>query len=301
MEVADDDLERGAAFGLGLKNLLLGFGEGFQHRGAVVYLFQGGHQPGIFRSRTHRCPQCVRIHAKFRKRGDPEETGTVGRKYGGSEGGDDVANFGSIENVHVFYRERYIALRQFFNQVIAIQVVSVENGEIVPVAPRVVFLAANIAGQVGRLQLPVAPDHDFDGLGRKMTFLLCRFFLPCRLQRLPLVVEALALPRVKKRGVLVNHAERAAKDRYSRSPVFVQHDELGPWEMAREETKGRARCPSKAVDRLIGVSDGKNVLFGAGEQLENFDLSKVSVLEFIDQDKAGASLFPRAEVRVALQ
>ncbi len=54
-----------------------------------------------------------------------------------------------------------------------------------------------------------------------------------------------------------------------------------------KECERRARRSPKTVNRLIGISDGKNVLFFASELFDNFDLGKVYVLEFVRENKAG--------------
>ncbi len=56
-----------------------------------------------------------------------------------------------------------------------------------------------------------------------------------------------------------------------------------------EQRERLARSPAELIDRLIRIAHGKDVRFWSGEYGENFDLGKVRVLKFIDQNEAGAA------------
>ncbi len=59
--------------------------------------------------------------------------------------------------------------------------------------------------------------------------------------------------------------------------------------MLREQSERFARRPAKQVDRLVGVADNEEVRFLARQQRQNFDLRKVGILKFIDQQEASAA------------
>ena len=68
-----------------------------------------------------------------------------------------------------------------------------------------------------------------------------------------------------------------------------------------EQTEGFARSAAKLVDRLIRIAHRKNVCVRSGEQGKNFDLGKISVLEFIHQQKASAEPLLFKQHRIVLQ
>ena len=55
-----------------------------------------------------------------------------------------------------------------------------------------------------------------------------------------------------------------------------------------EQFESSTRGSAKSVNGLVGISDGEDVPFAAGEPGKNLDLGEIGVLEFVDQDEPGA-------------
>src|SRR5437660_9337087 len=81
---------------------------------------------------------------------------------------------------------------------------------------------------------------------------------------------------------------RAFEDRSCRAAVFVQDGQRGIGELSLKQFERAAGGTAEAIDSLIGVADRENILGSAGQLLQNFDLGKIGVLEFVNKNEFGA-------------
>ena len=70
--------------------------------------------------------------------------------------------------------------------------------------------------------------------------------------------------------------------------------------LLKESECGTGRA-TEAIDGLVRVSHGKDVAFFSRQFLENLDLSKIDVLEFVRQDEAGAPALDRKQFGILLE
>ena len=94
--------------------------------------------------------------------------------------------------------------------------------------------------------------------------------------------------RGEYRRILVDQGEGAAEDGSGRTAVLFEDYPFGAGKVTIEKLEGRAGCPAKAVDGLVGITDGEDVATGSGKAGENLNLGEVGVLKFVGEDEAGA-------------
>ena len=59
--------------------------------------------------------------------------------------------------------------------------------------------------------------------------------------------------------------------------------------MPAKEMKRRARCAAKTVDRLVRISDRKDISVVPCQRRQNLDLREVGILKFINQNETGTA------------
>src|SRR6266404_309139 len=105
----------------------------------------------------------------------------------------------------------------------------------------------------------------------------------------------------KYRRIPVDQGKRTSENRRGGPAILLQHDPFGVGEVTIEELEGGARCATKAIDRLVGVSNGEDVALSTGEAGENLNLGEVSVLKFVGENEAGAGPRLGQNILVAVQ
>src|SRR6266567_4572499 len=90
------------------------------------------------------------------------------------------------------------------------------------------------------------------------------------------------------RGIPVDQSKCTAENRRGGPAVLFQHDPSGVGEVAIEELEGCAGCATKAVNRLVGISDSEDIALRTSKAGENLNLREVGVLKFVGEDEAGA-------------
>ena len=71
---------------------------------------------------------------------------------------------------------------------------------------------------------------------------------------------------------------------------MVERDLLRLREAALELLEGFAGCAAETINRLVRISDRKDVAFFPGQPLQNFHLGKIDVLKFVHQGEPAARL-----------
>ena len=74
----------------------------------------------------------------------------------------------------------------------------------------------------------------------------------------------------------------------SGAAVLFQLHQADAGKVALKENEGRARRSAETINRLIGVSNRKDVAFFPGQPLQNFHLGEIYVLKFVHQDEPAA-------------
>src|SRR5207237_2048386 len=101
--------------------------------------------------------------------------------------------------------------------------------------------------------------------------------------------------------ILRNEFTRTRQDGGARAAVLRQMQHLRSRKAPRELFKRSARRSAEAIDGLVGIADGKNVLLFSREQRRQFDLRDVGVLELIEQQKTRALALLRQDGSVAAE
>src|SRR5258706_13616787 len=101
--------------------------------------------------------------------------------------------------------------------------------------------------------------------------------------------------------ISVDHRMRYIEDRLRGAVIFSQRGNLRMGKAAQELVKGSTGGAAEAIDRLIGIAHGKDVLLLAADQVHKFDLSEVAILEFIDQEEFCSLLLFRQQFRLLFQ
>src|SRR5579864_7601577 len=156
---------------------------------------------------------------------------------------------------------------------------AVEHGEIAPAA----------AGFLNALQLAGHPAGFFFGGGELDD---ADFF------SLGFVGAEQLLGEIGADSVLANHLRGDAQNVGSGAIVLGEADAkfrgvlaFAPASEAfQEKFEAAERSAAKAVNGLIVVADGENVLGVADEELQQTQLRDIGILKFVDQDIAKASL-----------
>ena len=65
--------------------------------------------------------------------------------------------------------------------------------------------------------------------------------------------------------------------------------------------EGAAGGPTETINRLVGIANGKNILFSSRQQCRQFNLSHVGILKLIDENEASAFPFTFKQRVVLLQ
>jgi hypothetical protein len=185
------------------------------------------------------------------------------------------------------------------HHIIAIDMRTVEDGEILPFASRVAARLFDDANHVGRLGISAAKRNRLHGKCGQRLALMAGFFFAGRLQRSAAIGEGGGLAGAKDGRIFIDDGEGTLQNRGGGATVLAENHQFGLSKMAAEEMKSGAGRATETVDGLIGITDGKDVGLGAGERRQNFDLREVGVLKFVDQDEAGAGAFLRQQFFVA--
>ncbi len=94
--------------------------------------------------------------------------------------------------------------------------------------------------------------------------------------------------------VFRNHYIRRTQNAFRRAVIDVQIHRLMIWERFVEHPESAVRCPSKAVDGLVVVADGGEVIRRLEQPFQQLNLRVIGILEFIHQHivKPLAVVFP---------
>src|SRR5262249_6239166 len=102
-------------------------------------------------------------------------------------------------------------------------------------------------------------------------------------------------------GILRDHSMRAIQNWSGGTAIFGKHNELRVRKGLLKKDESIARSPAKTIDALVGIAYGKNVgrlIPLAPELLENFNLRKVRILEFIYKNESNAGAFALQQGRI---
>ena len=69
---------------------------------------------------------------------------------------------------------------------------------------------------------------------------------------------------------------------------FSSFTRLAAGKVPLKENECCARGSAKAINRLVRISDRKDVAFFPGQPLQDFHLGKIDVLKFVHQDEPAA-------------
>ncbi len=95
----------------------------------------------------------------------------------------------------------------------------------------------------------------------------------------------------------ISHAQNVA----ARTLVLIEDHCLGLREPALEFLEGSAGGAAETVDGLVGITDGKNVLFHSSQQFCKRNVAGVAVLKFVDQNETRATALLLQKLSIGLQ
>ncbi len=79
-----------------------------------------------------------------------------------SQAGQQIAGLGSIHDIHVLNRKRDALQSQFCREFVAVGVLTVENGEILPLAAQLAMALADGSNQFGGLDIVRSKHHSLN-------------------------------------------------------------------------------------------------------------------------------------------
>src|SRR6516164_7838536 len=186
--------------------------------------------------------------------------------------------------------ERYFARGQFFNKKVAVRVLAVEDGEMLPAAPGLVQ-ALEFVGYPGGFGFGGFEFDDADSF----AFGLVGFedFLG-------------------EFGTALVHSDGLrgyAQDVGRRAVVFGESDAIGGRILSRlpageafeEQLEAAERGAAKTVDGLIVVTDDDDAAGVAGQEMQQFELGDVGVLKFVHENVLEALLEVSPTFHIVLQ
>src|SRR5579863_6738778 len=109
---------------------------------------------------------------------------------------------------------------------------------------------------------------------------LCLLFASRLKRSAPIRERAVRMLR-KDWRILIDESKRGSENRCRRTAILVEHYQLCCWKVAVKQLEGLARCPTKTIDRLIGITDCEQVSARPGKARQNLDLGEVGILKFV--------------------
>jgi len=276
-----------------LRETRAGFLDGIEDRWAAAYLGEHRSEFGVFfpSGGEKSGAEFGGIDSELRQRSDAEEGSVVSDVDERAQNGQRVAYLGRFEDVDSADEDWDVAAAELACDRIAMAVLAVEDGRVLPRA-RFVHAADDVSGAGGVKVLDGVGDlggfggvagiereiREFDGVS---------FFSGMLARGGERHAHELA---GGDHRIAVDDLERATENGRERTAVLIERDICNVRELILEVIEGSGGRSAKAVDGLIGVANGEDVLFGSGEETGETDLRDVGVLEFVDEDKAGAAL-----------
>ena len=131
--------------------------DGLDDGGSALHTIERGRErndlafPTFPSNGTHHLPQLFGINLKAGQSGDPEQAHVVAGVHYRIKAGEEVTSFGRVGNVHALDDEWDIRFRKFKHDIVPVEVGTVQNSEIRPLAPGLPLQVADRADDVRRL------------------------------------------------------------------------------------------------------------------------------------------------------